>query len=81
MCKYCIKKSVKLIEIYQDTISPDYSAWGKSKYPAWYCKYIPTCSEYTKKSIIKYWFFLWWIKWFWRVLKCNPWSKGGRDNP
>jgi len=44
---------VKLIEIYQDTISPDYSEWGKSKYPEGYCKYTPTCSEYTKLSIKK----------------------------
>ncbi len=81
MCKYCIKKSVKLIEIYQDTISPDYSAWWKSKYPAGYCKYTPTCSEYTKISIQKDWFFKWWIKWIWRIMRCNPWSKWWIDNP
>ena len=81
MCQYCINKSIKLIEIYQETISPDYSTWGKSKYPAWYCKYKPTCSEYTKLSLKKNWFFLGWIKWFWRVIRCNPWSKWWIDKP
>ena len=43
------------------------------------CKFYPTCSEYTKQAIIKYGaikgFFLG-IK---RILKCNPFSKGGYD--
>ncbi len=81
MCKICQKKSIEFIEIYQKTISPDHSAWGKSKYPWGYCRFIPTCSEYTKKSIQKYWFFKGWLKWFWRILRCNPFSKGGVDEP
>lgn len=43
------------------------------------CKYHPTCSEYTKQAIEKYGtrkgLFLG-IK---RILKCNPFSKGGYD--
>lgn len=43
------------------------------------CKYYPTCSEYTKQAIEKYGFF----KGVWlgtiRILKCNPFSKGGYD--
>lgn len=81
MCKYCIKKSVSLIETYQKYLSPDHSAWWKQRYPVWYCRYFPSCSEYTKKSIIKYWFLKWWTKWFWRVLRCNPFSKWGKDLP
>ncbi len=81
MCKYCIKKSIDLIEIYQKTISPDHSKWWKIKYPWGYCKYIPSCSEYTKKSIQKYWFFKGWIKWIWRIIRCNPWSKWWIDEP
>ena len=43
------------------------------------CKYYPTCSEYAKEAIkthgtIKGLFFA--IK---RILKCNPFSKGGID--
>lgn len=43
------------------------------------CKYYPTCSEYTKQAINKYGA----IKGSWlgviRILKCNPFSKGGYD--
>jgi len=81
MCKYCQKKSIQFIEFYQKTISPDHSKWWKHNHPAWYCKYTPTCSEYTKKSIKKYWFLKWWIKWIYRILRCNPCSKWGKDLP
>ena len=81
MCQFCQKKSIQLIDLYQKTISPDHSAWWKSRYPGWYCKYIPTCSEYTKLAIKKDWFIKWWLKWFWRVLRWNPFSKGWIDNP
>ena len=43
------------------------------------CRYLPTCSEYTKESIIKYGV----AKGFWlglkRIVKCHPWGKGGYD--
>lgn len=81
MCKYCINKSVSLINFYQEKLSPDHSYWAKDMYPVWYCKYNPTCSEYTKLSIIKYWFIKWWFKWFWRIIRCNPFSKWGNDLP
>ena len=43
------------------------------------CKYYPSCSEYAKENIKKKPLF---IALFWivvRVLKCNPFSKGGYD--
>ena len=43
------------------------------------CRFLPTCSEYTKESIIKYGV----IKGLWlglkRIVKCHPWGKGGYD--
>ena len=43
------------------------------------CKYYPTCSDYTKQAIIQYGG----IKGIFlggkRILKCNPFSKGGYD--
>jgi len=81
MCKYCSKKSITLINSYQKYLSPDHSKWWKNKYPFGYCKYYPTCSEYTKLAIKKYWFFKWWTKGIWRILRCNPFSKGGKDFP
>lgn len=81
MCNFCKEKSVNFILFYQKHLSPDHSHWAKSVYPGWYCKYSPTCSEYTKIAITKYWFLKWWTKWIWRILRCNPFSKGWQDLP
>ena len=40
------------------------------------CKFYPTCSEYTKQAIEKYGAGKGLIC---RILKCNPFSKGGYD--
>lgn len=44
-----------------------------------HCKYYPTCSEYTKQAIEKYGVTRGIIKAMARILKCNPFSKGGYD--
>ena len=41
------------------------------------CKYYPTCSEYTKQAIQKYGVVKGGIIGIWRILRCNPFSKGG----
>lgn len=43
------------------------------------CKFYPTCSEYTKQAIEKYGAVKGLIKGFYRILRCNPFSKGGYD--
>lgn len=43
------------------------------------CKYIPTCSEYGIEAIEKYGAFKGGILTIWRILRCNPFSKGGYD--
>ena len=43
------------------------------------CKYYPTCSEYTKQAIIKYGTIKGVLLGIKRILKCNPFSKGGYD--
>ena len=43
------------------------------------CKFYPTCSEYTKLAIIKYGCFKGVFLGLKRILKCNPFSKGGYD--
>ena len=43
------------------------------------CKYYPTCSDYTKQAIEKYGFLKGCFLGFKRILKCNPFSKGGYD--
>ncbi len=71
-----IKKTLlTLIKVYQSTISPDhglFKGYGR-------CKYYPTCSEYTYQSINKYGVIKGIIKGMWRILRCNPFSKGGYD--
>jgi len=72
------KLFVRIIELYQKTLSPDHG-FLRHRYPAGYCKYTPTCSEYCKQSILKYGVLKGGVKGAWRVLRCNPWSKGGVD--
>lgn len=43
------------------------------------CRYYPTCSDYTKESIIKKGVFLGLLLGFFRILRCNPLFKGGLD--
>ena len=67
------KIGISLINIYKKYISPIISFHGIQ------CKYYPTCSEYTKQAIEKYGFIKGIFLGFIRILKCNPFSKGGYD--
>ena len=61
---------IKLIEFYKSQISP---ALGAN------CKYEPTCSEYTKQAIEKYGALKGTFLGIKRIIKCNPFTKGGYD--
>lgn len=43
------------------------------------CPYIPTCSQYGIEAIEKYGVFKGGFLALWRILRCNPFSKGGYD--
>ncbi|MCR5743996.1 MAG: membrane protein insertion efficiency factor YidD [Lachnospiraceae bacterium] len=43
------------------------------------CKYYPTCSQYALEAIEKKGAFKGLLLAIWRVLRCNPFSKGGYD--
>ena len=43
------------------------------------CKYNPTCSRYAIEAIEKYGAFKGGRLAAWRILRCNPFSKGGYD--
>ena len=45
------------------------------------CRFYPTCSEYAILAIRKYGAFKGSLKAAWRILRCNPFSKGGIDMP
>jgi putative membrane protein insertion efficiency factor len=70
---------IGLIRIYQKTLSPDHSVWAKYVYSAGYCKFHPTCSMYGAEAIKKFGAVRGSIKTVWRILRCNPWSRGGHD--
>ncbi|MDD4026824.1 MAG: membrane protein insertion efficiency factor YidD [Candidatus Shapirobacteria bacterium] len=44
-----------------------------------YCRFVPTCSEYTYEAVNKYGVLKGLFLGFKRVLKCNRFSKGGID--
>jgi putative membrane protein insertion efficiency factor len=59
-----------LINIYKKGISP---------YTTPKCKYYPTCSTYAYQAIEKHGAFKGTGLAVWRLLRCNPFSKGGVD--
>jgi len=66
------------IRYYQRTLSPDHGPF-KFLWPNGYCKYQPSCSEYGYQSVDKHGAILGVLLMQWRILRCNPWSKGGYD--
>ena len=73
------KTALILIRVYQKTISPDHGIF--SEHTIYGCKFHPTCSEYTHQAISKYGVLKGSGKGAWRILRCNPFSKGGVDLP
>ena len=67
------KLIISLINLYQKGISPLISSKNI------HCKFYPTCSEYTKQAVEKYGVIKGGAKGIIRILKCNPFSKGGYD--
>lgn len=43
------------------------------------CRFYPTCSEYAMQSVDKYGVLKGSIKSIYRILRCNPFNKGGYD--
>lgn len=61
---------IGLVKLYRKYISP-------LKPPC--CRFTPTCSAYALEAFTKRGFFIGFILSAWRVLRCNPFSKGGYD--
>ena len=64
---------ILLIKIYKKTLSPILNYFGIK------CKYYPTCSEYTMQAIERYGILKGCFLGIKRILRCNPFSKGGYD--
>ena len=61
---------IRFIKFYQKNISANTS----SK-----CKYFPTCSNYAVEALQIHGVFKGTLLAIWRVLRCNPFSRGGYD--
>ena len=64
---------IHMLNFYQKRISPIFRYFGVN------CKYYPSCSEYMKQAILKYGPFKGLCLGTKRILRCNPFSKGGYD--
>ena len=62
-----------LLKIYKKIISPLFKALGVE------CKYYPTCSDYMRQAIEKYGAAKGTALGIKRLIRCNPFSKGGYD--
>ncbi|MFH1854876.1 MAG: membrane protein insertion efficiency factor YidD [bacterium] len=72
------KIAVFLITAYQYTLSLDHGPL-RVLFPMGFCRFHPSCSEYGKQAIDKYGVFRGsWLA-VWRIMRCNPWNKGGDD--
>ena len=58
------------IRTYQKHLSPQLGA---------NCRYLPTCSHYAIEALETYGIIKGTILSVWRILRCNPFSKGGYD--
>ncbi|MEI7810799.1 MAG: membrane protein insertion efficiency factor YidD [Ignavibacteria bacterium] len=61
---------VFIIRLYQKFISPLFP-------PS--CRFYPSCSQYSLLAFTKYGVLKGSIKSIWRILRCNPFNKGGFD--
>ena len=61
---------IGLINFYKYLISP---LLGNN------CRFLPTCSEYTKEAIIKFGLIKGISLGLKRIIKCHPWGKNGHD--
>ncbi|MDP1951920.1 MAG: membrane protein insertion efficiency factor YidD [Nitrosomonas sp.] len=61
---------ILFIKFYQYCISP---------YLAPSCRFNPTCSQYACEALAKHGFFRGMKLTIWRILRCNPWCRGGYE--
>lgn len=61
---------VALVWVYRLTLGP---------FLGGQCKYHPSCSEYAIQAFKEFGLFKGAVLAGWRLLRCNPWSRGGVD--
>ena len=63
---------IGLVRLYQLFISPMIGPR---------CRFTPSCSQYYIEAVKKYGAIRGSLKGAWRIIRCNPWNKGGYDPP
>jgi len=58
------------LRLYKSAISP---------YLPVACRFVPSCSEYAAEAIAKHGLFYGSTLGVWRILRCNPFTRGGYD--
>ena len=70
MSKIPAKILAGIVKFYQFALSPIFPNS---------CRYYPSCSEYTRQALLTHGILKGFIMGAWRILRCNPWGKGGYD--
>jgi putative membrane protein insertion efficiency factor len=65
---------VKLLSLLLRSVLPGLGVAGAPT-----CKYYPSCSQYAGDALRKYGPARGALKAVWRIVRCNPWSRGGVD--
>ena len=66
---------LNLIKLYKKSVS---KIWGAIR-PNHGCRFYPSCADYCSQAVEKYGVWKGLFKGFKRVLRCNPFNKGGID--
>ncbi len=67
-----VKRLIKfLIRTYQVTLSPRFSGGA--------CRFTPTCSQYAMEAVEIHGVFKGCALALWRIMRCNPFCRGGYD--
>lgn len=72
------KLALLLIKIYQKTLSFDHSFWANPNQFR-VCLHQPSCSQYTYEAVEKFGVVKGSILGFFRILRCNPFTKNRID--
>lgn len=70
--RFCVRLLIFPVQLYQLFISPIIGPC---------CRFQPTCSQYFIEAVEKYGVIRGSLKGIWRILRCNPFCKGGYDPP
>lgn len=72
------KALLGLVSLYQHAVSNNKTLINLF-FPGSGCRFFPSCSVYFYDSVDKYGILVGVVRGFWRIIRCNPFNKGGFD--